>query len=472
MKGFRILAVTIVLAITLFGDAMAASVFCPGQIPQALIRYESFARNERGDWTVCDQYAAQLLRKLANGDARSYLQSGCILLYPSLRGNDSLGLVEPVLNVLLARNTPIGADSLSIAVGGRVYDFVATPETVSLGSVRCERFSLPLHVEGLTLLEVLAQGEYSVAIYSDTKRVCAEVTQDNSGGWTALEEQSCSALTSFCALYRELGLENYPLWDLNEAYWAEGRPRSSIRLQTDGHEDFALDGFDCVDISDLDSVAALQQLLKDTEFYAGKVDGKIGMQTREAIRAAQQFYGLLLTGQADSVLLDALEGNEHVQVDPTLLPAVSVEGDATGAELGQAYRWEGLAEIQLERIWIAPEIRTTNSETEVVQSAIVPANTSNVFIIVDGWMANESKRSILLPRDCTVEFAFPSGHTFQGTLCCEQMQGAAWGIELLPMERARIVGSAEIPVSLWDVDGTELTFMIDADERSVTLHIP
>lgn len=470
MKKFRTLAVMAVLA--LFGNALAAPVFCPGQVPQTMTRYESFARDERGDWTVHDQYAAQLLRRVANGDARNYLQSGYVLLYPSLRGNDSLGLVEPVLNVLLARNAPIGADSLSIAVGGCIYDFVATPESASLGNVRCERFALPLDAEGLALLDALAQGEYSVAIYSDARQVRVDVAQSNSGGRAALEEQSRSALASFCALYRELGLENYPLWDLNEAHWAEQRPRASIRPRAAGREDFALDSFGCVDVSDRDSVAALQRILEDAQFYADKVDGKIGAQTREAIRAAQQFYGLLPTGQADSTLLDALAGNLSAQTGETVLPAITVAGDATDAALGQAYRWAGLAEIQLNRMWIAPQAQTTDSEAEGAQSAIMPENTSNALLIVDGWMTNESQQPISLPRDCAIEFIFPSGHAFRGVLRCEQMQGAAWGTELLPRERARIVGCAEIPASLWNANRAELTLQIATGERSVSLCIP
>ena len=50
----------------------------------------------------------------------------------------------------------------------------------------------------------------------------------------------------------------------------------------------------------------LQELLSAKGFYAGGIDGRIGPNTKKAIKAFQQAQGLAVTGEANQDLLKAL----------------------------------------------------------------------------------------------------------------------------------------------------------------------
>jgi len=56
----------------------------------------------------------------------------------------------------------------------------------------------------------------------------------------------------------------------------------------------------------LTSTRAVQAALAWQGYYSGRIDGVMGPETREAIRAFQQNRGLPVTGRIDSGLIDAL----------------------------------------------------------------------------------------------------------------------------------------------------------------------
>lgn len=447
-RVFRIGLLAVLGVVALMGDGFAISACSAEGIFAHMQRYQSFAQAENGDWTAWDQHAAQLLREVEASASRGDLHNGCILLYPSFRGNEPLGLVEPVLNVLLIRRTPIGADSLSIATGDLVYDFVAVPEEISLGGARCERFQLPLGGDGLGLFDRLAQDEYAVALYADAIQVKSVVRlSENLTGKAAFEARSRQVIAAFCNLYREVGMEDYTLWPLNAAYWSENRPIFAVREFTGGSE-LPLDSFGCVDTSDRASAATLQELLRDASFYAGKIDGKIAAQTRSAIREAQLYYGQLPTGQANAALLRCLAGEETAEVHAEDITVFSVSEAFTDAALCSEYLVEGVVQIRLERLWVASKILSEDGTPGSAASEIAPGNASNRLLAVDGWIINRANRDMNLPLDCALTFTFPSGYEYTAAIRCEQANGTQWGTKLLPMERARIVAYAEIPAGM------------------------
>lgn len=57
------------------------------------------------------------------------------------------------------------------------------------------------------------------------------------------------------------------------------------------------------------SIAQVQGLLRDRGFYSGSIDGINGLETRNAVEAAQRFYGLSQDGVAGPQLLAALGGS-------------------------------------------------------------------------------------------------------------------------------------------------------------------
>jgi len=58
------------------------------------------------------------------------------------------------------------------------------------------------------------------------------------------------------------------------------------------------------------SLAAIQQLLNDAGFNAGRADGKMGRKTRRAIRQYQAVNGLMVSGRVDAELIASLRAQD------------------------------------------------------------------------------------------------------------------------------------------------------------------
>jgi peptidoglycan hydrolase-like protein with peptidoglycan-binding domain len=58
-------------------------------------------------------------------------------------------------------------------------------------------------------------------------------------------------------------------------------------------------------------VAALQRALARRGYYKGRVDDKMGSETRRAIREFQRSQRLPVTGRADNATIGALKLNER-----------------------------------------------------------------------------------------------------------------------------------------------------------------
>jgi peptidoglycan hydrolase-like protein with peptidoglycan-binding domain len=62
--------------------------------------------------------------------------------------------------------------------------------------------------------------------------------------------------------------------------------------------------------TDDDGVSGVQARLQNLGYYEGEVDGELGPETQDAIRAFQDDHALDATGEISADLLDALE-NKH-----------------------------------------------------------------------------------------------------------------------------------------------------------------
>ncbi|MBV9645041.1 MAG: peptidoglycan-binding protein [Verrucomicrobia bacterium] len=58
-------------------------------------------------------------------------------------------------------------------------------------------------------------------------------------------------------------------------------------------------------------MAAVQRALTQGGFYRGRIDDKIGPETRRAIREFQRKQGLPVSGRLDNATLGALKLNEQ-----------------------------------------------------------------------------------------------------------------------------------------------------------------
>lgn len=432
-------------------------------------RYQSFEIDEStGEWSAHTLVADQLLSAAAQGDVRGHMRGGVCILYPGVRGNRDLSLIEPVLYVYLLRNSPIKADALSITTGDVRYDFALAAEEASVGTRKGERFTLPLDEKTLPLLKSFADEGGEVRIYGESKvfRTRIEEADEYRSGKSRVEAMSVAAVRDFLPLWPE----EYGLWDLNQAHWAEGRPEmAASALSRDGYSDGlpALEAAtQCLDIQDRAAIRAYQQMLKDHAFFTGKVDAAFGKITRAATKQVQQYYGLVPTGMPDRALIERMAGEETAgEPENVAEPSKPLTQGIARAVPGETYALEGQFSIRIDRAWMAHSF--TPSQAPDGQNQVWPANRSNRLYICDGEIANLSGGSMNLPLVIRGSLRC-GGVSFPCAVQCERDEGSALGTTLLPMERARLIVSCELPGEVdVSVAELELTFQDPMNEIGI-----
>ena len=414
---------------------------------QAFERHRSYELDEdSGAWSAHGLIAAQLLSTVEQGTVSGYMGGGVCVIYPGVRGNRELSLMEPVLYVSLLRSSPIGADALSIATGGARYDFVGEAEKTKVGDYACERFALPLDRRGMELLKDFAQEGGEVRIYGErrTFRTSIREAEPYKGAKQRTEALSVAAARDFLPQWPEA----YALWDLNEAFWAENRPESSATAFDDRSYAEGLPALEpttqCVDTTRGTAVKAYQQLLKDRAFFTAKQTEVFGAATREATKRAQQYYGLLPTGMPDRVLVERLGGAE---------PAVL---GTTGTPVGIAYAQGGGLSIRLDRAWLARSVAPSRDADSMDRRW--PADRSNRLLAVDGEVVNASTQTVRLSEILQAFVRASGGASYPCTVQSERDEGAGFGDWLLPGGVGRLVVLCELPAG---IDPASCTLSVD-----------
>ena len=462
---------SLVLALVLGGCAcaeplpMAAALDAHAQFE----RYHSFQIDEAtGDWSAHTLVADQLLSAVEQGEASGFMSGGVCILYPGVRGNRDLSLLEPVLHVYLLKNSPIQADALSIATGGMRYDFALDAEETSVGKRKCERFTLPLDEETLPLLQSFAQEGGEVRVYGESRvfRTGIAEADAHKNAKQRLQAMSIAAVRDFLPLWPK----GYGLWDLNAAHWSDGRPEAAAVAIDAGAWADTLPALEaatqCLDTEDRAAVRAYQQLLRDQAFFTGKVDASFGKITREATRQVQQFYGLVPTGMPDRALIELLSGGEP-EPGPAAQasPATGLTASVLQAIPGETYALDGQFSLRLDRAWTAYSFAPSRAAEGM--NRVWPANRSNRLYICDGEITNLSGASMSLPMALQGS-VFLSGVTFPCTVQCEKDQGASLGTTLLPMESARLLITCELPAGM-DTQAAELQITLQGVSPAMQL---
>lgn len=485
--------ILMISCVAVSADALQLAAPVDAHVP--FEKYGSYKHDSTGAWSAHNLDAAQLFRTITAGSTRNFMSAGACVMYPGVRGNSALNLTEVVLNVCLLRNRPLNVDSLSIIVDGVRYDFLGAAKRESIGSYACERFELPMDAEGMRMLAAMSTKGFAVTIYGNGRfyRTSVNPSIEAPSAKQVFEAQSMGLVQG---LLNELSMIDYNLWDLNEAHWFNGRGKMArVELDKGAYADTLpkLDHvFRQLVSNEQAAVRSMQQLLRDTAFYAGNIDGRYGAATRTAIREAQKYYGLLETGQADRILIERL-AEHYAAGEPmvALREAQSVDPNArVQAEADVLYRCDGVAELSINRFWLASKLTPSRAQTitpistatprppatptptqSPVAQFITPANASNRLLIFDGEMTNLHTATIFLPLDIQAEAVVNGQYTFPLAVRAETSAGTAFGTQLLPLGSARIILYTEIPPEINGGDISGMSIKITSTDATMELVI-
>ena len=435
-------------------------------------RFYSYTIDESsGEWTAHGLLPEYLLDTIEQNEVGSYMDSGICILYPEIRGNRELSLMEPILNVYLLRDTAIKASALSIVTGGMRYDFVGQATETTIRDHRNrkgEQFVLPLNSDGIAMLQNLAADGGEVFIYGESRIYQTKIVETNSyaDGRSRIEAISLAAVLDFLTLWSD----NYALWDLNSTYWNDERaemdvvPLNPEEYQTDLP---ALNpSSQCLNIKNGTAVRQYQQMLKDRLFFTGSTVANYGKETITSTKRAQQYYGLLPTGLADRRLIERLSGIEQSEIDsPKTVSSEPLLSGEQKAKPGVVYAIDKEISIQLNRAWIAYDY--TPSHSSDITNRIFPTDRSNRVYIADGEIINLSNQTMLLPY-VMLGYLQINDVCYPCTIQCEKDAGKAFGSSLLPMGKSRLVIACEIPEGV-EFAACKLTLEVRADMQTTEM---
>lgn len=465
----RIISVGLMLVLCLACTAAlgAASAY---DVNEIFRRFASYTLDEEtGQWSAHALSAAQMMRAVERGDVKDYMDRGIVAVYPSVRGHCDLALIEPVLNVALLRNGAIKPDGLSITTGGQRYDFVAEPVKGKMGAYACEQFALPLDERGMEMLRSMAKSGFALRIYGEGRTHRTSV-RPITGDATPSKRERFEA-TSMQAVQEMLDLypATYDLWAQNAGLYREARPELAVHAIDGAPYDEALPQLEpetqLLDTASKAAIRAYQKILYDHGFYAYKPDGNFGAKTRKATREAQQYVGLITTGQPDRALIECIVSGKVMPEEPKE-PAVVAETAAGSCEMGAWYRLGDRLTVCVDAYHTARAVRATQAEGAL--GDVLPSDRSNILFVVRGKVVNPSNGALSIGYLVQAELTIDSKQ-YPCQALIERDNGASFGDELLPMQEAPLLLYAQVPVAALgqamelttECDGQSLTYFMD-----------
>lgn len=378
--------------------------------------YAGYTENG-GEWRCTDGRMAALLDAVAAGEITNSLAKGQCFFSLTLAGSSRAGTLRPEMTLYMFKKTALDVRAVTFIVNGRAYDIQANVTRGNIGGAPCEVCRLPLTEELLPLAEALSSAKSARVIVMGAEGVY-ELSPAKGG--STLEDASLDCF----GLYNELaamGGEVYSLWDVSGAEWkAEGLETVS-RVSDDKKDALVKPG------DKGDSLTEAQELLAKAGFYAGKKELTAGDKTFAAVCRAQKYYGLPVSGTADSALLSRLKNEPYeeeaeIGIDASVISAEGFDIELTG--------W-----------YAAKEARTDAGVT-----GIAAADSDNDLIICKGAYANRGTAQLSLNWDISA-FITVDGAEYSASLRAVTNGGAGYSTIVLPYAAGDVLITAEAPAS-------------------------
>ena len=396
-------------------------------------------QREGSSWSAIDNTAHVALDRIASGDQKGEMANGFCYLYLSVRGDDSLGLTEVVLNVCAFRNEPVSGQGIMFSVCGTRYGYQTTAVRESAGTYQYEHFAIPLDPDGLELVRKLAASGGMVYAYGSGKTFKGTVPADN----TLIKPLEMLPDWYDC----------YSLWEENAACWPENRVTAEIvALEDASEEDYVDSEFNLVDINNKDAVATLQGLLVDNGFLVKKADGKYGPDTVTAVKAAQRNYGFAETGLADLRFMNILSGKEYLPGEDT-----TMEQCETTGLIPMNYR-------------ICRIISAASAIGIEGADSVYAGSDDLVLLIVEGKYTCTAAETQDLALECEAWIEADGIYKYPCSVRCAYPGSTALGTKALPLQTVKVYWITEMPEAVIRARNLRLVYTWFSDESSVILN--
>ena len=401
----------------------------------ALARYDSWAEERNGNFTVSGDAASQLERAYRERADRNGL-SDALMFEMALEGNAQTGVACPVLKVLYTGRTAANPRALLITLDDTTCVFPLNAEARS--GARVETGVCYLNGAALSFLSRLYDArEASMCLLGDGQLIVEAKKRDGFYPSAAAE----FAAESFRALSLPDGAPDFSTYGLEDlarqAFAARHGDARLPELRQKGASGsvttdavFGLIGTGATQ----DAVRDTQALLAARGFMKTGTGRVVNDEMRAAVLRAQKRYGLMETGYADAALLNLLSGAESEPVDEAEAYTYTQNADK--------------ARFALNRWWAASGVDTT--QTGGIKTS---ADADNVLILADGVIQNQSAEALSLSWDVSATCTYEGQWSFPANVYCEKNGGESFAGTLGILARARLVVACEVPAYLLDEGG-------------------
>lgn len=402
--------------------------------------------SDSGEWQWNERRFDALMDSIAAGEAKSAMSAGFAVWQVCMSGNEKTATLRPEMELYYFSSGYLGVQAVSVLADGVLYDAIVRGEDVYVGASHAERVIVPLdsfetacRIAGAQQIEILLHGEQDV--YRTTAAASGEAK-------TVRErmEQASLACDNMFESGRYALVPGYEMWQAAQVEWEyvlghriDSRSRSAQTA-------------DYICVGDKgEKVKALQALLAGPGFFFGENENTFGEKTRAAVLRAQEYYGLLPTGSADSALIACLKGDL----------AETAESAAEQSAQGGADRL-GDVEICMERAWAARRVNPSGSAA--ADAGVNCADADRCFVVFAGELASNAAQEINLGWQLTAEVTIDGTAKYACTLRAECDGGTAFAGAVLPMARVRLIATAEIPAqALAAADSLTIAFQYGSE---------
>lgn len=394
--------------------------------------------DENGDF-VAKSIKAQALENLFYEKIGNYAATGAVMFCVQVEGNRETGIAYPVLNILYAGSPALNTRYAVFAIGEDRYDVRVSSSAINMGRYRVETMKAYLTDAGFEMIKRMAnENKISVALLGDNMYV---QTAEKVKFYASVKNEI--AAESLDALALPLGApdySDYPLGDIAQKtfeakYGVETEITVSKVNEASAYELDKTFGLAGANVSAA-SVRDIQELLKKNGFMAGTTATTVNEGMIKAVRSAQAYYGLPVTGFADAKLINALSDGR------------AAAGFEEADEAAEYALDAGNVQLTLDKWWYAKR-----AETTIPGGGVTVSDKDNIFMVFDGSIASYATSGMSLSWEVKAEAVLEDKWAFPVSIYVEAQGGETLSTTLGVRRAGRLVMTCEIPEALMNEEG-------------------